>query len=140
MSPEQQSFIDFIATQPWDDEACHLVYADWLEEHDMLDEAKRQRQYVPSMRWLRKFSEDVFATYEEIIQAGEDTYTDIHATRTVGGPMGFSARDAMDEKSTRYDFWNHWAIITGKPITDELKDKGVVFDCCNQGYVEPREV
>lgn len=56
MNRERQSFLDHISQQPWDDGVCRLIYADWLEEHDMLEEATRQREIIPAERWLREFA------------------------------------------------------------------------------------
>ena len=53
---ERQAFLKVIRESPWDEEAPHLVYADWLDEQGECEEADRQRNYVPSERWLRSFA------------------------------------------------------------------------------------
>lgn len=77
---EQQEFLDYIAQHP-EDSSARLVYADWLEEHDQLEEADRQRKYALAEKWLRKFAKkcgetctnynEVWNTYFESDQSQE---------------------------------------------------------------------
>jgi uncharacterized protein (TIGR02996 family) len=53
---EREAFLNAIAASPWDDELNRMVYADWLDEHGDVEEANRQRQWVPASRWLREFA------------------------------------------------------------------------------------
>ena len=65
---ERHDFLKAIDSTPWTDEFPRLVYADWLDERGEHEEADRQRNYVPSRRWLLAFAEkheDDFPDYSE---------------------------------------------------------------------------
>ena len=51
---EQQAFLAAIKAEP-ENYLHRYVYADWLDEHDMPEEANRQRAFEAADRWLREF-------------------------------------------------------------------------------------
>lgn len=131
MNPEQKAFLDHIASQPWGDEVSRHVYADWLEEHDMIEEAKRQRKYVPAERWLREFAEGADgASYEEIIEAGRKAYENPNVSTMVGNSLGFGASNKMYEDSFREAFWDNWSVVTGLEVSEDTRKGAEVFSCC----------
>ncbi len=56
MDEERQAFLDAIAADRYD-QTTRLVFADWLNEHGLDDEAEVQRQWTPEKQraedWLR---------------------------------------------------------------------------------------
>jgi uncharacterized protein (TIGR02996 family) len=116
---ERDAFLAAIKAAAWDDELPRLVFADWLDEHGEHEEADRQRKYVPSLRWLKKFGEEhefrwtaEFGEYEddeegycnELIyflkrHVEEDYFLPFDT------PYGF---DAYSD-----ELWQHFEIVTG---------------------------
>ena len=55
MNKEQEYFLKALAENE-DDVATRLVYADWLEENGLDDEADRQRKWSEAKAWLKDFA------------------------------------------------------------------------------------
>lgn len=141
MNPEQQSFLDYIASCPWNDEAPRLIYADWLEEHDMIEEADRQRKYVSAERGLREFADkcgetienydndgnEIYhkITYDMIVQAGYDYINNDEYFIQMGSQ---DAGNLMSDDDVRREFWKNWEIVTGVKITEEQRESEI-FSC-----------
>lgn len=143
---DQEAFLAHIASCPWDDEIPRLIYADWLEEHDMLEEALRQRQYVPAERWLRDFARqcgDTFPnygindidnfnsaeeiTYEMVVQAGRDFIDNGNYFIQIGRK---TAQNLMSNEKISGAYWKNWEIVTGIKVTDDDRDSVVFFCTC----------
>lgn len=59
MDSEQQALVAAVEAAHranWQDVAYRLVYADWLDEHGMPEEAERQRRFVDAETFLRRYS------------------------------------------------------------------------------------
>jgi len=136
---ERASFLQHIRDNP-DDEAVRAVYADWLEEHDMPEEADLQRNWRESREWLCRLavsfcgtggedgSEDYYGPYREItyadlIQTGHDYIDKGDYFIQIGSD---NARDMMSILDTRCLFWRHWSVMTARSL-DEMKAEDKEF-------------
>lgn len=119
MESERQAFLNAIEAGPWDDELTRGVFADWLDDRGEHEEADRQRQWVPSSRWLRELAARHYTgydegrpfEYEEILQAGHE-YIDHD-----GYLVQYDGQSLQDEiYGNSKEFWRHWSIVTGRAL------------------------
>jgi uncharacterized protein (TIGR02996 family) len=137
---ERQAFLKVIAASPWDDEAPRLVYADWLDEQGEHEEANRQRDYVPSDRWLREFAVKHFgySDYDPEIW-GEEREENLDSAY---GQLMFFLKRHVDEIfqlpfDTPYDFedyseelWKCFEVVSGmKAPQGTYRDTLPPFHC-----------
>jgi uncharacterized protein (TIGR02996 family) len=121
---DREAFLKVIEAAPWDDDHPRLIYADWLDEHDEPEEADRQRKWLTSEKWLRKFVEDTYSpSYDALIAAAvgdhhknrdedDDYYGSSFEEWGDTKYLHFSGRDASGEIPP--EFWDHVAIVTGR--------------------------
>lgn len=131
MNSEQQAFIK-VLEQNENDTETRLVYADWLEEHGLDDEADRQRKWPSAKKWLIDFCDEYnqkdsdyerHVPYEELLQK---------AVRAISDDLSFYTgnNDTMCEglRANRVKFWTCISIVTGIPLTtEEMKESS--FSC-----------
>lgn len=75
MYEQQVAFLKALQANE-DDTTTRLIYADWLDEHDMPEEAARQRQWPYSKQWLVEFAKKCGSTC-----VNYDTVTDAYYKR-----------------------------------------------------------
>lgn len=133
---EKERFLQAIAEDRYD-QSLRLVFADWLEEHGLDDEALVQRQWTREKQeaedWLRDFAERCGQTadpakyarrgvsyedygwrpitYEDVVQAGHDWLDRREWFYQIGEE---TARNEMYDENTQKLFWKHWRTITGR--------------------------
>jgi uncharacterized protein (TIGR02996 family) len=116
---DREAFLADIKAATWDDELPRLVYADWLDEHGENEEADRQRKYVPSLRWLKKFAE------EHEFFWSEKTEEEVRDDEGELNELIYFLKRHIDEDFhlpfvTPYGFdaysdelWRHFEVVTG---------------------------
>ena len=136
---DQECFLAKIAEDEWD-EVQRNVYADWLMEHDQPEESDRQRQVVPSMRWIKAVLQKINYDdpdehgeripgklghphdYDELIEAGHAAVSGkgyCFGTTDAAEFFGYSS----DSPKNRAEFFHHWSIVTGIPVGQDVVDK-----------------
>lgn len=146
---EQEAFEAALAKDRYDC-TTRLVYADWLEERGLDDQAAEQRrmatpEWVEADRWMHEFVKTLGSscinydavwdkhepeewhdfTYDEVIQAGHDALRDGDYLVQLGSN---EARDHMYNPLTKEKFWDCWSTITGIPVSEEDREHSV-FSC-----------
>lgn len=105
-------FEEMLAKDPYD-EATRRVFADWLEERCLDDEAARQRAWTREWQeahdWMTAFAAQTDIPYEDLIRAGHEFIQDGEYYVQSGDD---SARDAMFDAETRNEYWSHWEVLT----------------------------
>jgi uncharacterized protein (TIGR02996 family) len=143
----EQAFLNVIEKHPRDKDT-RLVYGDWLEENDRIEEADfvrawTEKKYYEAIEWIKKFKDDVNkedgggdydseTTMEDIIQAGWNHVKHGSVCSLVGS--GFWADEQIADDEFRNAFWTHWSVITGKaflPKGESHTRDGYLFSCCN---------
>lgn len=139
------SFEAILKANRWD-AVTHRVYADWLEERGLDDEAAKQRVWTHEWQrsWdaaearLTKFADDITedgsdplddvksVTLEMVVDAGKRAHGNREYSCLSG--MGFAAEGMMEDSKTRKEFWDAWSIYTGIEVDDEMRDFEV-FRC-----------
>ncbi len=121
---QQLAFLKAIEENPAD-RANRLVYADWLEERGLDDEAQAQRDWVisplkkRSEDWLRNFAEGSADLSFEELMVGAKRYVETGRYLVDGGRWeGFYTPD---------EFWWHYEILTGECV--EESNRGNFFSC-----------
>ena len=101
------AFQKAIAENPYD-RKTRLVFADWLEEHGLDDEAHEQRSWSKTKQeaedWLRNFAPEINMTYQELLLNGDQIltgnfclYGDVIHEMEIGWP----------------EFKKYWCILKG---------------------------
>jgi uncharacterized protein (TIGR02996 family) len=136
---DRQAFERSLADNPHDD-TTRQVFADWLEESGLDDEATSQREWIVSRDWLRDFArqcgatctnyreaarsynretreqeiEEIYEeiTYDTVVQAGHDFISHGDYFVQMGNE---TARDLLGNGETLALFWKHWTAVTGVP-------------------------
>lgn len=131
---EREQFEKRIAATP-EDEALRLIFADWLEEHDQPEEAKRQREYIPSRKWLVEFAKkhhcygkyhdwaleestgkDKYGKETDAKERAEEYYEQFLAFlkgHLPGGERQFWFDLPYDFKEYSNKMWHHFEVVTG---------------------------
>lgn len=117
MGDEQRAFLAAIKAEP-ENYLHRKVYADWLDEHDMPEEANRQRAFEDADRWLREFWAAEIGYYDEdssrhvyyadMLEAAKNNPGDAIMT------LPFDSPDVDVHK-----FWNCIQIVTGVIVHDK---------------------
>lgn len=136
---ERGGFEAVLREQPTD-WATRLIYADWLEDHDMPEEADRQRRYRTSWEWMAQLAKGSGGTCTNYEESWDETRSEVHQEWREYTPDDLveagnefirsgkylvqSGADTLrDEFSTEY--WDHWSVLTGVDLdTVEWPDEG----------------
>ncbi len=142
MDTEKEAFLTAIAKDRYD-QTTRLVFANWLEENGLDDEALIQRSWTrekqESEDWLRDYAakcgetctnySDVWQehveeewqdiTYEMVVQAGHDYVNHGNYSTQVGSEK---ARDLMYGETAEL-FWKHWQTVTGRTKAAREEDE-----------------
>ncbi len=132
MKPAHEAFLRAIQKDRYDEDT-RRIFADYLDEEGLYDEAEKQRKWTKewqeSYDWMEWFTRDVvtesdarIASIEEVLQAGRH-YVDAKKTSCLSG-LGFSAENAMMDETTREQFWKCWEILEGRSCEDAVKLNG----------------
>src|SRR5438309_1354658 len=116
----KDAFLKALAGDGRYDHETRLVFADWLEEKGLDEEAVGQRRWTPAWQraedWLRAFAVTATegktpVTLEEIVEAGWDYVRQGEQTQVSVG-MGFGATNALVEPEEVEAFWQNWETYT----------------------------
>ncbi|HVK17305.1 MAG TPA: TIGR02996 domain-containing protein [Fimbriiglobus sp.] len=117
---DREALLAAIEASTWDVELPRLVYADWLDERGEHEEADRQRKYVPSLRWLKKFAEehDFFwsETWMEEYPDDAEGYANelmYFLKRHVDGDFFLPFDTPYDFDAYSDELWQHFEVVTG---------------------------
>lgn len=122
---EQRAFLAAIKAEP-ENYLHRKVYADWLDEHDMPEEANRQRAFEDADRWLREFHAAEFGPWnDDGDDDGDDadpqriTYTDmLEAAKSNPGSVIMTL--PFDSPSVDVQrFWECIQIVAGVIVYDK---------------------
>lgn len=142
---QQQAFIDHLNKQP-DDTTARLVYADWLDEHDMPEEAWRMRQWPGAVADMMQLADQFVAeenwytnqpdqvTLQQMIEAGSNSLYNGYGVCISG--EGFKAEGAFDDPVLLKRFWTNWEILTGRRCGENISNpfSAVADDNCAGCY------
>jgi uncharacterized protein (TIGR02996 family) len=121
---EKKAFEDAIRADRYDG-VTRKVFADWLEENGYDDEAVVQRSWTPEKQraedWLREYGAECEMYYEELIEVANNFLDKGH-----GYTLSFDTPDIVF--SGAEDFWDHFALATGRK--DAEAHRGEVFFRC----------
>ena len=130
---EREAFLAALKEDRYD-RTTHLVFADWLEDHGMDDEALVQRTWTRERQeaedWLRAFGDRHGISYEDVVGAGHS------ASRDGIAEWDYDAYVQQDSESARDDmygggrekFWRHWQTLTGVSMSEEKRER-TPFSC-----------
>ncbi len=140
---EQESFELAIKKDRYD-QTTRLVFADWLEENGLDDEALIQRSWTrekqESEDWLRDYAEDIRNTnyyrgegYYESYGRKEFSYEDLLAAARshleTGEETAVLGLNGPDSRDTMEEFWQHYAIVTGTAVQEGYGNTFFACDC-----------
>jgi uncharacterized protein (TIGR02996 family) len=128
------------------DQATRRVFADWLEEHGLDDEAAVQRSWTPRKQQAEDYLRDFAAELsldphgdeddeEERVTYDEVTYEELlrvaHAFLD-GDPnahisLGFDTPDRVWEEAEK--FWEEFEIATGRKVDDGHRGQELPVSC-----------
>jgi uncharacterized protein (TIGR02996 family) len=108
---DREAFLAALDAKP-NDEALYGIYADWLEERDEIEEAKRIRSTPKSRQMIRQIAEECGETYEWLMEAAQD-YQENGTTMCFGTDDGPQMFRVMADK-----FWLHYHTVTGKHVNN----------------------
>lgn len=110
---DQEQFQQRVAADRTD-YALRLVYADWLDEHDMPEAAAQQRMAAASLQWLAAYAKRGFNSVESLMQLLDEFHS--HGDREVSLP-------SSDE------LWRAWECITGNVRPEPAADTDDYWSC-----------
>lgn len=104
----------------WD---TRKIFADWLEDNGLDDEATYQREWTPAKQrkldaqeWLEDFATKHEMTYKEVIKCARDMQ-DAESYSTGSR----SAQEAMEDDVTCEKFWECWGLVTEEVVENEFR-------------------
>lgn len=125
------------------DWSARLIYADWLEDHDMPEEADRQRRYRESWEWMTELAENCGGgMWEQDGATGmKNKWREITVDDLIRAGRKYLSSDGLDlftqhgTETLRDHFkpayWDHWSVLTGVNL-DAVKWP------TEDGWVSPR--
>ncbi len=135
---EKEGFLRAIEKDRYD-QTLRLVFADWLEERGLDEEAREQREWTPEWQqsedWLSQFAKDITefdceeVTLAEVVEAGRK-YLKAGETSNLSG-FGFGATNLLGRGGSRMleEFWRQWHVYTRTEAVPE-QDYYEPFHCC----------
>lgn len=118
----REDFINAIAENP-DDLPSRLMYADWLEERGEIDEALRQRDWIPAKQELMSLMEleespqpddnDEWGDYDSSMSFS--AFVELLTTHRDEDYIMFGNKESLMDSYHRNPerIWKLWSIITG---------------------------
>jgi uncharacterized protein (TIGR02996 family) len=121
------------------DQATRRVFADWLEEHGLDDEAAVQRAWTPRKQqaedYLRDFAAelshhpyeqgvDYGVTYEELLRVAHGVLDGDPRARIY---LGFDTPQRI--WTEREKFWEEFEIVTGRKVDDGRRGERLPVSC-----------
>jgi uncharacterized protein (TIGR02996 family) len=127
----QEAFLKALADNE-DDTATRLVYADWLDDQGLHEEADRQRKWPTAKEWLVRLCKDNSRyeeiSYEGVIEFGRRTVKEAESSERTY-PDNEAMWHALQAHSQ--EFWKNWSVVTGIPLPPSLENKCFqVWRCC----------
>lgn len=122
-----------------DDNTTRFIYADWLEEHDDIEEADRQRQWPAAKQWLLRLCEEDVSyygsgpfrlSYADLIAFGHRVVSERTSCTVIR--LRDDDLDAVGKAlpGDRREFFRNWSIVTGVALPADLEDKSFYWECC----------
>ena len=123
---EVRQYLDFVKAlnkNPYDI-ATRGVFADWLEERGLDDEASEQRSWTKKKHdaelWLKDFAVNLGMKFGELVKEGDEIAT---------GEYCFNNDDAPYIMRNNWaEFLEHWQNYTGKKVNATEED-ATYFHC-----------
>jgi uncharacterized protein (TIGR02996 family) len=124
----REAFEGVIRENPYDAET-RKVFADWLEENGLDDEAVVQRGWTRAKHeaaeaFMRRYADrldvgvqDALAAAEKFLETGQLTGT--HVAHYI---------DKEDEPAA--EFWDHFVVLTGRPVAADKRTDTPIEGCC----------
>jgi uncharacterized protein (TIGR02996 family) len=132
---DEKGFLASLAENE-DDDAIRLVYADWLEERGLYEEADRQRGWSAAKRWLVELArehDDAWyteeygrgVTYKTLLDLGRQAVEDAGADAEGWYSMSCGPYESLCNALRRdcRAFWRNWSIVTGIPLPEDIADR-----------------
>jgi len=107
------------------DEVTHRVFADWLEEHGLDDEAAIQRawteaRYKEARAFFQELADHYDMRFADLID-GAHKYQDSGEYIVLWGDTEYAVPE---------EFWDHFVILTGRPVPDDKRDTSILSCTC----------
>lgn len=122
-SEEKDALLKAIAENPYD-RATRLVFADWLEERGLDDEATEQRTWTKEKQekadakeWLEQKAVEHDVEYKQLLDAGYD-YAEQDQELWVRSKGGVWTHLALTPTAEE-EFWKNWTLATGEEKPEE---------------------
>lgn len=124
---EKAAFETAIAENPYDG-VTRKVFADWLEEHGFDDAAVLQREWTAEKmraaeKYVRDFAEACGISQEELLTEAERFLDD-------GEEVLVGAEGVGMAYSSYPEFWEHFMILTGRPVPSEQRQAEFISCAC----------
>lgn len=126
----QEAFLKALAENE-NDATTRLVYADWLDEQGLHEEADRQRQWPMAREWLEKLCKSPNGwgeiTYDELITFGREVAKEeANKERVYTNSTMWQTLEANSQ-----EFWKNFTIVTGIPLPAAHESRGFHYwECC----------
>jgi uncharacterized protein (TIGR02996 family) len=136
----EEDFIKHLESNP-KDYFFRMIYSDWLEENDRIDDANRQRSYQYADEWMDKFCKDRYlGSYDDIDHYGREITRDeiVSLAKEValtGGDFNdyitqIGREDLRDDYyRSEEEFWDVIYILTGVRAKKERGYYPSIFSC-----------
>jgi uncharacterized protein (TIGR02996 family) len=137
----QNAFLKALAENE-DDTTTRLVYADWLEEQGLHEEADRQRKWPAAKEWLVRLLRDhppekdsyddlnePVISYRTLLKLGQQAIDEVDDVRGFVISCGNHITMSFALNDSCKDFWKNWSIVTGVPLPLDV-EKRSSFTCC----------
>lgn len=129
---EQRAFLEAIQAEPYN-ETNRKVYADWLDERDLPEEADFFRcwtleKHRKAEEWLINFAnkmnqidqeeslEPIYMTLEKLLEIGKVHLKYYHNTPVEWGVLRFTDRNTEE-------FWDNFSIVAGVRLDEDFDKK-----------------
>jgi uncharacterized protein (TIGR02996 family) len=106
---DRQAFLNSITAAP-EDLGLRQVYADWLDEQGLHEEALYQRSWSlsqESRKWIERFADQYDFTYDRIVDA---------ATRFLEHGDYLVDGSRLEGEFVPDEFWEHFEKATGRQV------------------------